>query len=68
MAQIYGKWFKYLTNGLNMWELRLCVVDGLSILETALLCWKWLENLTNGLYMWEMTCICGKWLKYYRNG
>ena len=21
MAQIYGKWLKYLTNGLNMWEL-----------------------------------------------
>ena len=20
MAQIYGKWLKYLTNGLNMWE------------------------------------------------
>ena len=18
--------------------------------------------------MWEMTCICGKWFKYFRNG
>ena len=41
---------------------------GLSILETALLCWKWLKNLTNGLNMWEMTYICGKWLKCLRNG
>ena len=40
--------------------------NGLSILETALLCW--LKNLTNGLNMWEMTYICGKWLKYLRNG
>ena len=21
VSKIYGKWFKYLTNGLNMWEL-----------------------------------------------
>ena len=26
------------------------------------------KNLTNGLCMWEMTCICGKWFKYFRNG
>ena len=42
--------------------------NGLSILETALLCWKWLKNLTNGLNMFEMTYICGKWLKYLRSG
>ena len=42
--------------------------NGLSILETALLCWKWLKNLTNGLNMWEMMYICGKWLKYLRSG
>ena len=45
-----------------------CVVTGLSILETALLCLKWLNNLTFGLNMWEMTYICGKWLNYLRNG
>ena len=40
----------------------------LSISETALLIWKWLKNLTNDLYIWEMTHICGKWVKYLRNG
>ena len=42
--------------------------NGLSILETALLCWKWLKNLTIGLNMWEMTYICGKCLRDLRNG
>ena len=36
MAQIYGKWLKYLTNGLNMWELTKRF-------------WKWLKYLENGL-------------------
>ena len=54
LAKIFGKWLGY------MWH-------GLSILETALLCWKCLKNLTNGLNMWEMTYICGKWLQYLRN-
>ena len=26
------------------------------------------EEFENGLNMWEMTYICGKWLKYLRNG
>ena len=32
MAQIYGKWLKYLTNGLNMWEM-------------TYICGKWLKYL-----------------------
>ena len=20
------------------------------------------------IYIWEMTCICGKWIKHFRNG
>ena len=31
--------------------------NGLSILETALLCWKRLRNLTNGLNIFGMTYI-----------
>ena len=42
------------------------MVNGLSILETALLCWKSLKNFSNGLHMLEMTYICGKWLKYFK--
>ena len=88
MSLRFGKWLKYLGNGLDIWgtayvfekrnkyvenylisEISLrCVVNGLSILVTALLCLKWLENLTIGLNMWEMTYICGQWLKHLRNG
>ena len=53
-AKIFGKWLRYMGHGL-------------SISETALLCFKCLKNLTNGLNMWEMTYIFGKWLKYLRN-
>ena len=42
MAQIYGKWLKYLTKGLNMWELTLRFYEmakifgnGIDILGTA---------------------------------
>ena len=44
------------------------MVNGLSILKTALLCWKWLKNWRKGLNMWEMAKICVKWLKYLRKG
>ena len=58
MTQRFGKWSKYLGNGLDTWG---------TAKQTALPCWKWLKNLTNGLNMWQMTYICGKWLKYLRN-
>ena len=35
-----GKWLKYLTNGLNMWEMT-------QIYE------KWLKHVRNGLSMWK---------------
>ena len=54
MANIFGKWLRYMGHTFN-------------IREAALLCWKWLKNLTDGLTMWEMTYVCGKWLKYLRN-
>ena len=54
MANIFGKWLRYMGHGF-------------SILEKALVCWKLLKNLTRGLNMWEMTYIFGKWLKYLRN-
>ena len=41
-----------MTNRSSIW-LRY-VVNGLSILEMALICWKWINNLTHGLNMWEM--------------
>ena len=61
MAKIFGKWHRYMGHGL-------------SIRESALLCWKWLKNLTNRLNMWEMTIymlemseVFEKRLKYVRN-
>ena len=39
MAQIYMKWLKYLTNGLNMWELTQ------RFLEMAKIFGKWLRYL-----------------------
>ena len=62
MTQRFVKWPKYILKWLG------CMGHGLSISETALLCWKWFKNFTNGLNMWEMTYIFGKWLKYLRNG
>ena len=62
MTQRFGKWPKYLGDGLDTWGTASVVQKQL------LLCWKQLMNLTNGLNMWEMTYICGKGLKYLRNG
>ena len=45
-----------------------CVVNGSSILKTAVLCWKFLKNLRKGLNMWVMAKMCGKWLKNMRRG
>ena len=41
--------------------------NGLSIDETALLCWKWIKNLTKILNIWELTYICVKWLNSLNN-
>ena len=54
MVKIFGK------------KLR-CMGHGLSILETALLCWKSVKNMTKDLNMWELTYICVKFLKYLNN-
>ena len=42
MTKIYGKWFKYFTNGSNMWELtyRFC--------EMAKIFVKWLTYMGRG--------------------
>ena len=50
------------------------MANGLSILDSALLCWKWLKNLTNSfnmwekkVYMYEMGKVFEKRLKYVGN-
>ena len=58
MTQRFGKWPKYLGNGLDVWDT--CFRNGFTMLN-------WLMNLTNGLNMWEMKYLCGKWLKCLRN-
>ena len=42
MAQIYGKWLKYLTNHLNMWELTQ------RFWEMAKIFGKWLRYMRHG--------------------
>ena len=42
MAQIYGKWFKYLTYGLDMWELTS------RFWEMAKIFGKWLRYMRQG--------------------
>ena len=45
------------------------MVNGLSMLETALFCLKWVKKkVAKGLYMWEMRYIWGNRLKHSRNG
>ena len=61
MTQRFGKWPKYLGNGLDTWGTA-------EVFENRLkLSWKWLKNLTKGLNMWKMTYIFGNWLKCLRN-
>ena len=43
IAKIYGKWLKYLRNGLNMWELTW------RFWEMAKILVKWLKYMGHGL-------------------
>ena len=43
IAKIYGKWFKYLTSGLNMWELTE------RFWKMAKIFVKWLKYMGHGL-------------------
>ena len=42
--------------------------NGFTMLEMTEEFEKWLIYVGNDVDMWEMTCICGKWLKYFRYG
>ena len=77
MTQRFGKWPKYLGNGLDTWGTAKVLRIGLTMLEMAskfdkglkyvemtYIFGNWLKCLRNDQNMWEMTQICGKWLKY----
>ena len=49
VAQIYGKWHKYLTNGLNM-----CISEMDQVFEERL------NYVGNDLDLFEISQICGK--------
>ena len=51
MTQRFGKWPKYLGNGLDTCYTALVFETWLYYVA------KWLKNLTNGLNMWEMMYI-----------
>ena len=53
IAQIWGIWLKYLTNGLNMWEMTY-------IWEMAPVFEKRLNYVGNDLDVWEMAQTCGE--------
>ena len=55
MTQRFGKFPIYLGNGLDTWGTA-------SVFEKRLPC------VGNDFNMWEMTYVCGKWVKYLRNG
>ena len=40
----------------------------LKYLRNGLNMLKMTSEFDNGLDMWEMTNVCGKWLKFLRNG
>ena len=54
IAKICGKWLKYLTNGLNVFQMT--QISG----KWPKYVRKWFKYLTNGLSLWEMT----EFLKY----
>ena len=51
MTSRFGKWPKYLGNGLDAWG-------------TAYVFEKRLNYLGNGLRIWQVAKICGKWRIY----
>ena len=51
MAKIYGKWLKYLTNGLNMWELTQRFWEMAYTYEAVLKYFRYGISMTNGLYI-----------------
>ena len=54
MAKLCGKWRKYLTIGLNMWEM-------------SQRFGKWLKYLGNGLGIWGTAKVFEKWPRYVEN-
>ena len=74
MTQRFGKWQKYLGNGLDIlvtdsvFEIRYkYVANDLNILNMASMCGKWLKYLRNGFSMLEMAYEFDKRLKYVGN-
>ena len=72
---MFEKCPKYVGNNLDRWEMAQICSEMASLfdkrlknLENYLEIFKWLRNLTNGLNMCGMTYVCGKSLKYLRNG
>ena len=75
MTLRFGKWPKYLGNGLDAWgtaqvfEKRLNDLgNGLRICQKASICIKWGIYLGIGLSVWETTKIFGKWRRSVGNG
>ena len=54
IAKICGKCFKYLINGLNMWEITYIFWEMSQVFE------KRLNYVGNDLDVWEMAQICGE--------
>ena len=53
MTQRFGKWPKYLGNGLDTWDTLKCLRNGFTMLEMAYEFDKRLLYVGNDVYMWE---------------
>ena len=67
MTQRFGKWPKYLGNGLDTWDTALVFEKRFTMLEMALEFDKRFKYVGNDVYIWEMDQAFEKLLNYLGN-
>ena len=67
MAQICGKWLKYLGNYIDIDEMAQIFKNGLSMRDVTQMYWNWLKHVENDLGLFVVTQICTKQLTCVRN-
>ena len=66
MANIIGKWLRYMVHGWSIWESAWLSWKYLKNLTNAKICGKWRIYLGIGLSVWETAKIFGKWRRSVR--
>ena len=67
MTQRFGKWPKYLGNGLDTWDTSLVFVKRLYYVGNGLKFDKRFKYVINDIYIWEMAQVFEKLLNYVGN-